>query len=97
MPFLSAAAKDGIQQVRHEDELSLHVEDMPLDGVVIMEVSCRSPPLQVGVVEASQKPASIDIQRSVTIEKQGVSAVQSTCKHAVCCYAYMFQVMYTCN
>eukprot|EP00731_Ephydatia_muelleri_P029976 Em0021g499a len=69
--FLNAA-KDGIQQVRHEDELSLHVEDMPLDGVVIMEVSCRSPPLQVGVVEASQKPASIDMQRSMAETEQFV-------------------------
>ena len=66
-PFVTAAAQDGIQQVRHEDELSLHVEDMPLDGVVILDVPCRSPPLQVGMAEASQKTASADMQWSVVI------------------------------
>ena len=49
--------------MRREDEIALRVEDMPLDGLVIMEVPCRSPALKVGVADVCQQVKNIDKER----------------------------------
>ena len=76
-PPLPVAADSGILQVQREDEGSLHVKDMPLDGLVILEVPCTSPTvpvgptlsvhptLPVGGAEACQKTANINEPWSV--------------------------------